>query len=158
LTQGAAGKKKRETDVHLRQLAKKNTHVPSFFLFFSAFLGASRQLGSSKTRGNKSTAFQNKSPEIFFRAEFFSGGFFCFFSFDLFVVALVKRLSVRELKNVMKNVLQGRASKAFPLVDFFSAFLGDFKKTRNRTSKQSRPNKVRTYIGFFLLLFSCRPL
>jgi hypothetical protein len=32
--QGAAEKIKRETDVHLRQLAKKSTYVPFFSLFF----------------------------------------------------------------------------------------------------------------------------
>jgi hypothetical protein len=49
--QGATEKIKRENDVHLRQLAKKSTYVPSSFFFFFkvrfwAFLGK----GSSKTR------------------------------------------------------------------------------------------------------------
>jgi hypothetical protein len=45
--QGATEKINRETDVHLRQLAKKNTHVLFFFkCLFWAFLGK----GSSKTR------------------------------------------------------------------------------------------------------------
>jgi hypothetical protein len=34
--QGAAEKIKRENDVHLRQLAKKSTYVPSF-LFYNFF-------------------------------------------------------------------------------------------------------------------------
>jgi hypothetical protein len=39
--QGAAEKIKRGNDVHLRQLAKESTHVPSsFYLLFSTFLGA----------------------------------------------------------------------------------------------------------------------
>jgi hypothetical protein len=50
-TQGAAEKIKRENDVNLRQLAKKSTHVPTFFfntfLVFSAFLGVSRQPATS---------------------------------------------------------------------------------------------------------------
>jgi hypothetical protein len=46
--QGAEEKIKRENDVHLRQLAKKNTyrHVLFFLVPFWAFLGK----GSSKTR------------------------------------------------------------------------------------------------------------
>jgi hypothetical protein len=46
----AAENKKRENDVHLRQLAKKSTYVPSFFIFFSAFLGVSRQGEFENTR------------------------------------------------------------------------------------------------------------
>jgi hypothetical protein len=51
-TQGAAEKIKRENDVHLRQLAKKSTYVPSFYFFnfFSAFLGVSRQGEFKNTR------------------------------------------------------------------------------------------------------------
>jgi hypothetical protein len=49
--QGATKKIKRENDVHLRQLAKKSTYVPSFFSFFlSAFLGVSRQGEFENTR------------------------------------------------------------------------------------------------------------
>jgi hypothetical protein len=44
--------KKPTSDVHLRQLAKKSTHVPSsFFFFFSAFLGVSRQGEFENTQG-----------------------------------------------------------------------------------------------------------
>jgi hypothetical protein len=70
-TQGAAEKKSRETDVHLRQLAKKSTYVPSPFFFkvrFWAFLGK----GSSKTREKKLSTFQKKSPGKYF----FGGGIF----------------------------------------------------------------------------------
>jgi hypothetical protein len=69
--QEAAEKIKRETDVHLRQLAKKSTYVPFFFfkVRFWAFLG-------------KGSAFQNKiTGEIYFRGgDFFLG--------DLFFVAV----------------------------------------------------------------------
>jgi hypothetical protein len=71
--QGAAEKIKRENDVHLRQLAKKNTYVPyffsSFFLVrFWAFLGK----GSSKTREKKLVRFK-----INHRGNIFSGGEIC---------------------------------------------------------------------------------
>jgi hypothetical protein len=54
-SRGAAEKIKRENDVHLRQLAKKSTYVPSFFLFFSAFLCVSRQGEFENTRKKMST-------------------------------------------------------------------------------------------------------
>jgi hypothetical protein len=69
--QGAAEKIKRKNDVHLRQLAKKSTYVPSFFFSFFflvrfwAFLGK----GTSKTREKKLSTFQKKTP-----GKYFSGG------------------------------------------------------------------------------------
>jgi hypothetical protein len=71
--QGAAEKIKRENDVHLRQLAKKSTYVPTFFppfflVRFWAFLGK----GSSKTR------------EICLSTIFLWVFFFNFFSFRFF--------------------------------------------------------------------------
>jgi hypothetical protein len=72
---GATEKIKRENDVHLRQLAKKSTYVPSLFFYFFvvrfwAFLGK----GSSKTREKKLSAFQKQLPgKYFFGGDFFSG-------------------------------------------------------------------------------------
>jgi hypothetical protein len=67
--QGAVEKIKQENDVHLRQLAKKSTYVPFFFLVrFWAFLGK----GSSKTRKTFLSTFQKKTPGKYF----FGGGFF----------------------------------------------------------------------------------
>jgi hypothetical protein len=75
-SQGAAEKTKRETDVHLRQLAKK-VHTPHTHLLFLitslvrfwAFLGK----GSSKTRKTNVSAFPKNSP-----GECIWGGFFSF--------------------------------------------------------------------------------
>jgi hypothetical protein len=119
--QGAAEKIKRENDVHLRQLAKKSTYVPSlfFFIFFSAFLGVSRQGEFENTRNFLST-FQKKKPgKYFFRGKiFFLGDFSTFFPFDFFV-ALVKRLSVRGTQKRDKKVLGGRASISPPPLPIF---------------------------------------
>jgi hypothetical protein len=72
-SQGAAEEIKRETDVHLRQLAKKSTYVPSsFFFFFSAFLGVSRQGKFENTRKKFEYVSKKITGEIFFRG----GGFF----------------------------------------------------------------------------------
>jgi hypothetical protein len=76
---------------------------------------------------NLSTSQKISPGKYFFGGDFFPGGFFwTFFSFGLFVVALVKRLSVRETQNVIKNVLRGRASKFPPLTDFFYCVFGRF--------------------------------
>jgi hypothetical protein len=107
-------------------------------------LGVSRQgQGEFENTRKQLSAFQKNSPGKWF----FGGGdfFWTFFSIEFFV-ALVKRLSVREKKkNVIKNVLRGRASKFFPLADFFNcglafgAFLDKgnsemrLKKSRHRT-------------------------
>jgi hypothetical protein len=110
LRRSRGGRKiKRENDVHLRQLAKKSTYVPSFFLSFFlvrfwAFLGK----GSSKTRENKMSTFQKKNHRgnIFSGGNFFLGDFFLTpFPFDFFV-ALVKRLSVRGTQKRDKKVLR----------------------------------------------------
>jgi hypothetical protein len=50
-----AAEKKKKNDVHLRQLAKQSTYVPSFFfffplVFFKSPLLAFRNTESSKTR------------------------------------------------------------------------------------------------------------
>ena len=75
--QGATENIKRENDVHLRQLAKKSTYVPSFFFFFeSAFLGVSRQGEFENTRKKMSTFQKKITGEIFFRGNFFLGEFF----------------------------------------------------------------------------------
>jgi hypothetical protein len=76
--QGAAEKIKRETDVHLRQLAKQSTHVPSFFniYIFCVFLGVSRQ-GEFENTGGKCEYVSKKITEkIFFRGGFFPP-FYC---------------------------------------------------------------------------------
>jgi hypothetical protein len=65
----AAERIKRETDVHLRQLAKKSTYVPTFFLVrFWAFLGK----GSSKTREKQLVRFKKNHRGFFFRVDFFT--------------------------------------------------------------------------------------
>jgi hypothetical protein len=65
--QGATEKIKRENDVHLRQLAKKSTYVPSFFFFFfSAFLGVSRQGDFENTRKKIEYVSKQITGEIFF--------------------------------------------------------------------------------------------
>jgi hypothetical protein len=73
--------------------ARKKKYVRTFFilfLFFSAFLGVSRQ-GSSKTREEKiEYVSKKKSPGKYLFGCFFLTSF----PFDFFV-ALVKRLSVR---------------------------------------------------------------
>jgi hypothetical protein len=72
--QGAAEKIKRENDVHLRQLAKKSTYVPSFYFlfFFSAFLGVSRQGEFKNTRKkNEYVSKKNHRGNIFSGADFF---------------------------------------------------------------------------------------
>jgi hypothetical protein len=100
--QGAAEKPPRETDVHLRQLAKKSTYVPSFLFFlvrFWAFLGK----GSSKTQEKFLSTFQKKSPGKYF----FGGGFFQLLFLSIFVVALVKRLSVRGTQKRDKKSFTG---------------------------------------------------
>jgi hypothetical protein len=72
--QGATEKIKRENDVHLRQLAKKSTYVPSFFFFFLVRFWGFLGKVFSKTREKKLSTFQNKSPgKYFFGREFFSG-------------------------------------------------------------------------------------
>jgi hypothetical protein len=71
---GAAEKRKRENDVHLRQLAKKSTYVPSFFSFFLVRFWAFLGKGSSKTREKKlSTLCVSKqiTGEMFFRGGIF---------------------------------------------------------------------------------------
>jgi hypothetical protein len=86
--QGAAEKIKRENDVHLRQLAKKSTYVPSFFssFFFSAFLGVSRQGEFEYTRKKLST-FQKKTPgKYFFRGKNFFWGIFQLFFLSIFLL------------------------------------------------------------------------
>jgi hypothetical protein len=70
---GATEKKTRENDVHLRQLAKKSTHVLFFKFFFSAFLGVSRQGEFENTRKKMSTFQKNRRGNIFSGGEFFSG-------------------------------------------------------------------------------------
>jgi hypothetical protein len=71
--QGAAEKIKRENDVHLRQLAKKNTYL---FFFLSAFLGVSRQGEFENTRKKIEYISKKNTGEIFFRrGNFFPGGF-----------------------------------------------------------------------------------
>jgi hypothetical protein len=77
LRQGAAEKIKRQNDVHLRQLAKKNTYVPSFFFFFKVRFWAFLGKGSSKTREKKLSTFQKQSRgNIFSGGNFFPGDFF----------------------------------------------------------------------------------
>jgi hypothetical protein len=81
-TEGRQNKIKRENDVHLRQLAQKNVRTFFFFVIpFCAFLGVSRQ----GELGNKLSTF----PKQFFRGDFFAS------FLSVFVVALVKRLSMR---------------------------------------------------------------
>jgi hypothetical protein len=74
LHKGRQKKIKRENDVHLRQLAKKSTYVPSFFsFFFTAFLGVSRQGEFENTR-KKIEYVSKKSPgKYFFGGDFFAG-------------------------------------------------------------------------------------
>jgi hypothetical protein len=85
-SRGATEKKNRENDVHLRQLAKKSTYVPSFFFFFLVHFWAFLGKGSSKKREKKMSTFQKKiAGEIFFRGGiFFRVIFFNFFSFRFF--------------------------------------------------------------------------
>jgi hypothetical protein len=79
---GATEKTPRENDVHLRQLAKKITYV--FFYFFLVRFWAFLGKGSSKTREQKLSTFQKKSPGKYFfgggirrrRGDFFPGDFF----------------------------------------------------------------------------------
>jgi hypothetical protein len=79
--------RKRRTSAPARK--KKYARTSFFFFFFLvrflAFLGK----GSSKTREQKLSTFQNKSPGKYF----FGGGFFCwgknFNFFSIFFVALV---------------------------------------------------------------------
>jgi hypothetical protein len=104
--EGRAKKRRRENDVHLRQLAKKSTHVLFFLVRFWAFLGK----GSLKTREKdlSLSTCQKKSPgKYFFKGGFFSGWIFpTSFSFDFFV-ALVKRLSVRGTQKRDKKCFAG---------------------------------------------------
>jgi hypothetical protein len=88
---------------------KKNTYVPSFFfnrfvlVRFGAFLGQ----GSSKTRKQLSTFLKNTGG-IFFRGGFFFRvDFFYFFFLSTFLVALVKRLSVRGTQKRDKKCFTG---------------------------------------------------
>jgi hypothetical protein len=101
LTQGLSGrrrwvkgrqeKKTRETDVHLRQLAKQSTHVPTFFYLlivgFSAFLGVSRQ-GEFRNTETKVEYVSNKIAGEIFSGGFFLSGSMCFtfFSFDFLLL------------------------------------------------------------------------
>jgi hypothetical protein len=73
-SQGAAEKKTRENDVHLRQLKKTSTYVPFlFFIFFnSAFLGVSRQGEFENTRKKIEYVSKKITGETFFRG----GGIF----------------------------------------------------------------------------------
>jgi hypothetical protein len=76
--------RKRRTSAPAR---KKSTYVP-FFFFFSAFLGVSRQ-GEFKTRENKLSAFQKKSPGKYFfgvREDFFLGDFFQLLFLSIFLL------------------------------------------------------------------------
>jgi hypothetical protein len=87
--QGATEKIKRENDVHLRQLAKKSTYIPSLFLFlfFSAFLDVSRQGEFENTRKKIEYVSKKITGEIFFRGGiFFPGEFFASFSFRFFLL------------------------------------------------------------------------
>jgi hypothetical protein len=134
---------------------------------FWAFLGK----GSSKTREKKIVSFKkNHRGNIFSGGIFFLDDFFKLLFLSIFVVALVKRLSVRGTQKRDKKVLRGRASNFFPPYRFFLgrfwAFLDEgnsktrLKKSRHRTctKAQSWPNKVRTYIGcFFFNFFSAAP-
>jgi hypothetical protein len=86
---------KRENNVHLHQLAKKK-YVRTFFfflLFFSAFLGVSRQ-GEFENTGTG--LFFSTLPKLH-RGYIFSGGgsfgFFLLVFLSIFFVELVKRLS-----------------------------------------------------------------
>jgi hypothetical protein len=68
---------KRRTSAPAR---KRSTHVPFFSIFFSAFLGVSRQGEFENTRKKLST-FQKNSPGKYF---FGGGGFFRVDFFDFF--------------------------------------------------------------------------
>jgi hypothetical protein len=106
----AAEKIKRENDVHLRQLAKVRTYVPFFcllLLFFSAFLGVSRQGKFENTR----KVFEYVSEKfttgnIFSGEDFFPGGFFDFFFLSTFWLRWSSASREGKLKNVIKNVLR----------------------------------------------------
>jgi hypothetical protein len=86
----ARQKIKRGTDVHLRQLAKKSMHVPSFFVVccffcFSAFLGASRQGEFENTRKQIECVSKKITRKGFVGEIFFPGGPPPpFFPFDFF--------------------------------------------------------------------------
>jgi hypothetical protein len=82
-TQGKGRQKKikRKNDVHLRQLANKSTYVPRLFLFlfFSAFLGVSRQGEFENTRKKIECVPKTSTGEIFLRGsggDIFSGRIF----------------------------------------------------------------------------------
>jgi hypothetical protein len=101
-------------------------------------LGVSRQGDFENTGGKNQYVSKTITGEMFFRgAIFFLDGFFYTFSFDLFVVALVKRL-------LITNVLRGRASNLFPLFDFFIAFFGRF--SIRGTQKRDKKSLDRTYV------------
>jgi hypothetical protein len=69
--QGAAEKIKRENDVHLRQLAKKSTYVPTFFFFFKCVFGRFSARGVRKhEKKNEYVSKKNR------RGNIFSGGIF----------------------------------------------------------------------------------
>jgi hypothetical protein len=95
-TARSANKTKRETDVHLRQLAKKSTQRAFFVLLymflvrFWAFLGVARQ-GEFENTGKQLRRFQK-----FHRGNIFSGGGY-FFRVDFvtffFLISVLRWLS-----------------------------------------------------------------
>jgi hypothetical protein len=81
LTRGGR-KKNRENDVHLRQLANKSTHVPTFFnISNSAFLGVSRQGDFENTGGGNEYVSKKNTGEIFFPGGIFFSDELSFDSF-----------------------------------------------------------------------------
>jgi hypothetical protein len=131
--QGAAEKIKRETDAHLRQLAKTSTYL---------FSGRFSTRGVRK-HGKKIEYVSTTAGEIFFRAIFLT-----FYTSDFFVFALVERLSVRGTQIRDKQCFTGSCVYFLSVSPcrFFFAFWGvsrqgeiknAIKKITNRTSKKN---------------------
>jgi len=143
VSRGATGKKTEKTTYICASSQKKvRTYLLFLCVFFlCAFLGVSRQ-GGSKTRETFFECVSKKiAGEIFIRGGiFFPGGFFLLLFLSIFVVALVKRLSVRGTQRRDEKVLRGRASNFFPPYRFFYCVFGRF--SIRGTQKRDKKNHV----------------